>query len=171
MEALDLLDPAAESYDVIINVQGDEPLIQAQDINYLLQLFEEGDVDVATLIAEIKTEEDYLDPNVVKAVPSLFEDEFCDINYFSRSPIPHMSSFEQGMAFKHIGVYAFSNTALQEIREMPPSPLEAAEKLEQLRWLQNHMLISAVLCDHPLIGVDSPEDLQAVENFLTSKNQ
>lgn len=168
VEALDILDPDLSLYDVIINVQGDEPLINPNDINALLELFEEDEVDIATLITDIEKEEDYRNPNVVKAVPTLFNDDFCDILYFSRSPIPYMKRFEKGLAFKHIGVYAFTATAFQEIQSLDPSPYEISEKLEQLRWIQNHLVISAYKTSSTLIGVDSKEDLLAVENFLTS---
>lgn len=169
IEAMEILDPENTEYDVIINVQGDEPLIKPKDIDQLLLLFEEDEVDIATLITDIDTEEEYRNPNVVKAVPTLFNDDFCDICYFSRSSIPYMDKFEQGLAFKHIGVYGFTATAFQEIQSVGPSPYEQAERLEQLRWLQNHLVISAFKTNSKLIGVDSKEDLLAVENFLTSK--
>lgn len=171
VEALEILDPDLSQYDVIINVQGDEPLINPKDINALLELFEEDEVDIATLITNITEEEEYLNPNVVKAVPTLFNDDFCDILYFSRSPIPHMQKFEEGMAFKHIGVYAFTATAFQEIQSLEPSPYEVSERLEQLRWVQNHLVVSAYKTSSTLIGVDSESDLRAVENFLTSDSK
>ena len=171
IEALEILDPEGKAYDVIINVQGDEPLIQSDNINALLQLFEQEDIDVATLIKPIENEEEFKDPHVVKAVPTMFEDDYCDICYFSRAPIPHMKEFQAGMAFKHIGVYGFTATAFEEIKEMEATPLEQAEKLEQLRWLQNHLVISGLICHNPLHGVDTPDDLQAVEKLLTSKSR
>lgn len=166
IEALELLDPEGKAYDVVINVQGDEPLLQAENINQMLTLFQEEDVDVVTLIQAIEDEAEYRNPNVVKAVPSMFQDDFCDICYFSRSPIPYMKEFTLGLAFKHIGVYGFTATALEEVKDMLPSPLEQAESLEQLRWIQNHLVISGVLCHNQLIGVDTAEDLLAVENLL-----
>ncbi|MFY0643139.1 MAG: 3-deoxy-manno-octulosonate cytidylyltransferase [Bacteroidia bacterium] len=170
LEALEIIDPQGSIYDVVINVQGDEPLIQSSDINALLALFQEDEVDIATLIKAIDKEEDYLNPHIVKAVPTLFEDEYCDISYFSRSPIPYMKNFKEGYAFQHIGVYAFTSTALEEIRGLESSPLEDVEGLEQLRWLQNHLLISGSITETTLIGVDNPEDISAVENILTSKS-
>ncbi len=170
LEALEILDPEGKAYDVIINLQGDEPLLSAENLNDMLRLFSEEEVDIATLISPIENEDEYLNPNVVKAVPSMFEDDFCDICYFSRSPIPYMKEFTKGMAFKHVGVYGFTSTALGEVKEMTATPLEQVEKLEQLRWLQNHLIISGVLCHNPLIGVDTIEDLAAVENLLKSKS-
>lgn len=169
LEAIEILEAQGLEYDVIINVQGDEPLINHEDIDNLIALMEDGDVDVATLITPIKTEDEWKNPNVVKAVTTLFEDSYCDINYFSRAPIPYSTEFNQNSAFKHIGVYAFTNTALQEISTMPPSPLEQLERLEQLRWLQNHLLISGIITENQLVGVDTPEDLQNVEKILKSR--
>ncbi|MBR9859549.1 3-deoxy-manno-octulosonate cytidylyltransferase [bacterium] len=168
LEAMEILDPDGDQYDVIINVQGDEPLIQASEIDAMLDLFEDEEIDVLTLIQQIDSEEAYRNPNIVKAIPTLFEDDFCDISYFSRSPVPYMKEFVPGNAFKHIGVYGFTATALAEIASMPPSPLEEMEQLEQLRWIQNHLLISGLLTENTYIGVDKPDDIQAVENFLTS---
>lgn len=169
-EALEIIDPQSDTYDVILNVQGDEPLISSEDINELLELFDEDEIDIATFISPIENEEDYRNPNIVKAVPTLFDEDVCDICLFSRSPIPYMASFEKGMAFKHIGIYGFTATAFDEIANIGPSPIEDVERLEQLRWLQNHLVISARITNSTLIGVDTASDLQAVENFLTSNS-
>lgn len=171
MEAMDILSSEGLEYDVVINVQGDEPLVSGEDIDLLLELFEEDDVDVATLISPINNEAEYRNPNVVKAVPTSFDQGFCDVCYFSRSPIPHMSEFEPDIAFKHIGIYGFTATAMEEIKSLPESVLEGYERLEQLRWLENHMVISAAVTESKLIGVDTPDDLLAVENILKSKNR
>ena len=167
-EAIEILNSGGEEYDVIINIQGDEPLIKPQDINRLLFLFEEEDIDIGTFIQPISNENDYLNKNVVKAVPTSFDEGFCDICYFSRSPIPHMDSFEENIAFKHIGIYGFTATAFEEIRNLEPSILEENERLEQLRWIQNHMVVSAIVTENILHGVDTQEDLTAVENILKS---
>jgi 3-deoxy-manno-octulosonate cytidylyltransferase (CMP-KDO synthetase) len=169
-EALNILDPDSELYDIIINIQGDEPLLNPEDINEMLNLFDEDEVDIATFIQAIESEKEYLDPNVVKAVPTLFSDNYCDINYFSRSPIPYMKEFKQNCAFRHVGIYGFTRVAFEEISSLQPSILELEEQLEQLRWLQNHLLISGIRVKGPYIGVDTREDLLAVENILTSKS-
>lgn len=169
-EAMEILASEGQEYDVIINIQGDEPLVSADDINRLLDLFEEEDVDVLTLIQPIKSPEDYTNPNVVKAVPTSFDEGFCDVCYFSRAPIPYMSTFEPDIAFKHIGIYGYTATTFEEIKNLDASILETAEKLEQLRWIQNHIVVSAMVTDHPYVGVDTPDDLTAVENILKSKN-
>lgn len=168
-EAVEILTSDGTEYDVIINLQGDEPLIHPADINRLLDLFEEEDVDVATFIQPISKEEEYRNPNVVKAVPTSFDEGFCDICYFSRSSIPHMDEFQEDIAFKHIGIYGYTATAFEEIKNLDASILEEAERLEQLRWVQNHIVVSAMVTENVLIGVDTPEDLIAVENILKSK--
>lgn len=168
-EAIEILNSGGEEYDVIINIQGDEPLIKPQDINRLLYLFEEEDIDIGTFIQPISNEDDYLNPNVVKAVPTTFDEGFCDVCYFSRSPIPFMDSFKENMAFKHIGIYGYTATAFEEIKNLEPSILEENERLEQLRWIQNHMVISAIVSENKLHGVDTQADLLAVENILKSQ--
>jgi len=169
-EAMEILSSDGTEYDVIINVQGDEPLISAADINRMLDLFEEEDVDVLTFIQPINDEAEYRNPNIVKAVPTTFDEGFCDITYFSRSPIPYMDEFRPEVAFKHIGIYGFTATAFEETKSLDPSLLEEVERLEQLRWVQNHLVVSAMVTETLLIGVDTPEDLIAVENILKSKN-
>ena len=169
-EAMEILSSDGTEYDVIINVQGDEPLISAADINRMLDLFEEEDVDVLTFIQPINDEAEYRNPNIVKAVPTTFDEGFCDITYFSRSPIPYMDEFRPEVAFKHIGIYGFTATAFEETKSLDPSLLEEVERLEQLRWVQNHLVVSAMVTETVLIGVDTPEDLTAVENILKSKN-
>ncbi len=169
-EAMEILTSDGTEYDVIINVQGDEPLISAMDINRLIDLFEEEDVDVGTFITPIKEEEEYRSINTVKAVPTSFDEGFCDVCYFSRSPIPFMDEFMPDIAFKHIGVYGFTSTAFEEIKNLDATVLEENERLEQLRWIQNHIVVSAIVTENKLIGVDTPGDLVAVENILKSRN-
>lgn len=169
-EAIEILSSGGEDYDVILNIQGDEPLISPQDINRLLYLFEEEDIDIGTFIQPITGEHDYLNPNVVKTIPTSFDEGFCDICYFSRSPIPYMDIFKPDIAFKHIGIYGFTATAFEEMKNLDQSILEKSERLEQLRWLQNHLVISAIVTKNVMHGVDTPEDLIAVENILKSQN-
>lgn len=167
-EAIEILNSNGEEYDVILNIQGDEPLVKPQDINRLLFLFEEEDIDIGTFIQPITKEQDYQNLNVVKAIPTSFDDGFCDVCYFSRSPIPHMDVFKENIAFKHIGIYGFTATAFEEIKSLESSILEENERLEQLRWIQNHMVVSAIVTENILHGVDTQEDLTAVENILKS---
>tara|TARA_B100001059_G_scaffold171198_1_gene171304 strand:- start:5694 stop:6443 length:750 start_codon:yes stop_codon:yes gene_type:complete len=168
-EAIEILNSNGEEYDVIFNIQGDEPLVKTQDINRLLFLFEEEEIDIATFIQPITNEKDYQNINIVKAIPTSFDGGFCDICYFSRSPIPHMDNFKKNIAFKHIGIYGFTATAFEEIKSLKFSILEENERLEQLRWIQNHMVVSAIVTENILHGVDTKEDLTAVENILKSQ--
>lgn len=168
-EAIEILNSNGEEYDVIFNIQGDEPLVKTQDINRLLFLFEEEEIDIATFIQPITKEKDYQNINIVKAIPTSFDGGFCDICYFSRSPIPHMDDFKKNIAFKHIGIYGFTATAFEEIKSLKFSILEENERLEQLRWIQNHMVVSAIVTENILHGVDTKEDLTAVENILKSQ--
>ena len=167
-EAIEILNSNGEEYDVILNIQGDEPLVKPQDINRLLFLFEEEDIDIGTYIQPITKEQDYQNLNVVKAIPTSFDDGFCDVCYFSRSPIPHMDEFKENIAFKHIGIYGVTATAFEEIKSLESSILAENERLEQLRWIQNHMVVSAIVTENILHGVDTQEDLTAVENILKS---
>tara|TARA_B100001063_G_C16619644_1_gene480036 strand:+ start:92 stop:841 length:750 start_codon:yes stop_codon:yes gene_type:complete len=168
-EAIEILNSNGEEYDVIFNIQGDEPLVKTQDINRLLFLFEEEEIDIATFIQPITNEKDYQNINIVKAIPTSFDGGFCDICYFSRSPIPYMDDFKKNIAFKHIGIYGFTATAFEEIKSLKFSILEENERLEQLRWIQNHMVVSAIVTENILHGVDTKEDLTAVENILKSQ--
>ena len=169
-EAMEILASDGTEYDVIINVQGDEPLISPLDINRMLDLFEEEDIDVLTFIQPINNEEDYRNTNIVKAVPTSFDEGFCDVCYFSRSPVPFMDEFRPEVAFKPIGIYGFTATAFEEIKNLDASLLEEVERLEQLRWVQNHIVVSAMVTENQMIGVDTPEDLARVESLLKDKS-
>lgn len=164
LEALDLLHLEDDHYDIIINVQGDEPLIKPEMLNSILEELEDEENEICTFIKEIDSDVEFESEHVVKAVCTLFEGDKADILYFSRAPIPTGESRK----YQHIGIYGFTSEALEEIRNMPPTNLEKAEKLEQLRWLQNHMVISGILTENTLIGVDVPEDIASVESFLKS---
>jgi 3-deoxy-manno-octulosonate cytidylyltransferase (CMP-KDO synthetase) len=174
IEAVERLMDAGEEYEAVINVQGDEPLIHPNDINKLIEVFEDDETDIATLIKEMDSMEELKSPNVVKAVVTEFEDDIADALYFSRLPIPFLredveNPFETTTYYKHIGTYGFSIDVLMSLKTVPPSPLEEAEKLEQLRWLQNHYVVSAILTENDALGVDTREDLVNVENILKSK--
>jgi 3-deoxy-manno-octulosonate cytidylyltransferase (CMP-KDO synthetase) len=163
-----------EEYDVVINVQGDEPFIDPADINILIDAFEaEDDVEIATLIKRIETLGELDDPNVVKVVVTDFEDDSADALYFSRAAIPFVRDDNEREAaigkdsfYKHIGLYAFSAELLPEVVHIPISPLERLENLEQLRWLENHFVITVLETKSDSIGVDTKDDLVHVENFL-----
>lgn len=149
-------------FDVVINIQGDEPFIQAEQIELLKGCFT-GAVEIATLVKKIDSSEELFNPNRPKVV--LSEDK--NALYFSRSPIPYVRGSEEGDWVKnsdfwaHIGMYAFRADALQQITKLPQGKLEQAESLEQLRWLENAFSIKTAETKTQSIGIDTPEDLEA----------
>ena len=154
--------------DVFINVQGDEPFIQKSQLETVKHLFDDSLTQIATLGKPFESMDAVLNPNSPKIV--------CDVNgyamYFSRSVIPYIRGKEettwlQHFPFlKHIGLYAYRREVLSQITKLPQSPLELAESLEQLRWLQNGYRVKVGLTDVETVGIDTPEDLQRAEEFL-----
>lgn len=146
--------------DVVINIQGDEPFIHPEQIAQLAEVMETG-VEIGTLVKQIEVEEDLFSPTVVKVVKSLENNAL----YFSRSPIPNMKSLEQkqwlqnGIYFKHIGMYGYRTEVLKAISSLEQTPLEKSESLEQLRWLENGFSIQLAETEHESNSVDTPEDL------------
>ena len=168
-EAYDILGSDA---DIIINVQGDEPFIEPEQIRQLAACLEnDPDAQLATLARRFNPEAGYEaleDPNVVKVVCS----DAGRALYFSRSVIPFVRGAERSewphkVPFHtHVGIYAYRREALREITKLPQSSLELAESLEQLRWLQAGYAISVAVTEFPTIGIDTPADLEAAEAFL-----
>ena len=170
----DRIEEAAEKIgttaDVIINVQGDEPFIQPSQITTLCHLFDDSQTQIGTLGKPFETMDAVLNPNSPKIV--------CDVQgyalYFSRSAIPFVRGQEQTEwlshfpFLKHLGLYAYRREVLSQITRLPQSPLEKAESLEQLRWLQNGYRIKVGLTNVETVGIDTPEDLQRAETFLTA---
>lgn len=156
----DALQQQAESYDYVINIQGDEPFIQPNQIDLLASLLNEQ-IQLATLIKPIELSEQIFDPNVVKIV----KDTEGNALYFSRNPIPYFRNDEQSnwvnkhTYYKHIGIYAYRTDVLKQITEIATSSLEQAESLEQLRWIENGYTIKTAITNHESIGIDTPEDL------------
>lgn len=168
----DRIEEAAEQLqtdaDVIINVQGDEPFVQRSQLETVKSLFADPEAQICTLGKPFESMEAVMNPNSPKIV--------CDVRgyalYFSRSPIPYVRGREQQewlQAFpylKHIGLYAYRREVLREITRLPQSPLELAESLEQLRWLQHGYRIRVGLTDVETVGIDTPADLSRAEAFL-----
>ena len=143
--------------DIVVNVQGDEPLLKPESIDSAIQmLLDNKTADVATLVREITEDAELNNPNVVKAVL----DNSGNALYFSRSPIPYPRVKEGAKYFAHIGLYAYRKESLLKMTQMPQSMLEKAESLEQLRALQNGMKIFAAVVDYKPVGIDTHEDLQ-----------
>ena len=161
-EALGTLDPAGEA-EIVINLQGDFPTIQPDNIRDVLAPLADPQVDIATLAAEIHTEEEALNPNVVKAVGSPIGPRRLRALYFTRATAPH----GDGPRYHHIGLYAYRRRALERFVRLPPSPLERQEKLEQLRALEAGMRIDITLVDTVPRGVDTPADLETTRQILT----
>jgi 3-deoxy-manno-octulosonate cytidylyltransferase (CMP-KDO synthetase) len=144
-----------EIYDQVVNVQGDEPLIDVRSIEMVIKALDRG-ADMATLACPIESESEFANRDVVKVVTDLSANAL----YFSRAPIPYGS---RAMARRHIGLYGYQSGVLRALSKMPPSPLEVAESLEQLRALQNGFKIHVLHTDKPHLGVDRPEDVLRVE--------
>ena len=143
-------------YDQVVNVQGDEPLIDVRSIDAVINALALPDVDMATLACPIESDDELMSRDVVKVVTDLSGNAL----YFSRSPIPFGS---RALARRHIGLYGYQTRVLRSLAETPASPLEVAESLEQLRALQNGFRIKVLHTDKPHLGVDRPEDVLRVE--------
>jgi 3-deoxy-manno-octulosonate cytidylyltransferase (CMP-KDO synthetase) len=160
--------------DILVNVQGDEPLIQPAMIMQALQpVLHEPDIAIGTLKHRITTSDALLNPNVVKVVT----DQAGRALYFSRSPIPYLKSqdvrgvgFQTFTFYRHIGLYAYRREFLLQFVTLPPSPLELAEGLEQLRALEHGYRIGVVETTYAAIGVDAPEDVARIINLLQQAN-
>ena len=164
-EALTRLDPKGEA-EIVVNVQGDFPTIAPDNIRDVLPPLSDPAVDIATLAAEIHTEEEATNPNVVKAVGSPIAGSVGGRQmralYFTRATAPH----GEGPRYHHIGLYAYRRAALERFVRLPPSPLELQEKLEQLRALEAGMRIDITVVDTVPRGVDTPADLETARQIL-----
>jgi len=160
-EALGLLDPRGEA-EIIINLQGDFPTIHPGNIRDVLGPLADPAVDIATLAAEIHTEEESTAPSVVKAVGSPIGARRLRALYFTRATAP----WGDGPRYHHIGLYAYRRAALERFVTLPPSALEMQEKLEQLRALEAGMRIDIGIVDTVPRGVDTPADLETARRIL-----
>ena len=162
----EVIEKHKETFDFVINIQGDEPFIDPEQINLLTQSLI-PETGIATLIKKIDHAEHLFNPNVVKVVKSSDNHAL----YFSRSPIPHVRGMnhEEWLSnhtfFKHIGLYAYRTDVLQKITALKQSLLEKTESLEQLRWLENGYSILTVETQRETFGIDSPEDLKQAELY------
>ncbi|MFC1567135.1 3-deoxy-manno-octulosonate cytidylyltransferase [bacterium] len=163
---LSVLDQYKE-YQIIVNIQGDEPLLDSNDIEKAIQtLVNDDNAHISTLVKKIDDNMDIVEPNVVKVV--LDKNGYC--LYFSRSKIPFIrDNAETTEYFKHIGLYIYRRQVIEKLNRLPYSMLEDAEKLEQLRFLENGYRIKAAFAESNIHGVDVKEDLIIVEKMLKSK--
>ena len=158
-------------YDVVVNIQGDEPFIHPTQLEAVKACFQDASTHIATLVKPFTEEmgmEALKNPNSPKVVLN----KNMNAMYFSRSVIPYLRGVDESEwlkhhpFYKHIGLYAYRADVLKEITALPQSPLELAESLEQLRWLENGYTIKVGITDVETIGIDTPEDLQKAEEFL-----
>jgi 3-deoxy-manno-octulosonate cytidylyltransferase (CMP-KDO synthetase) len=154
--------------DIVINIQGDEPFIKPEQINTLINCFDDYSVELATLIRAVGPGEDIFNSNQ----PKVITDKNKDAIYFSRTPLPYIRDMEKSvwtenhMYYKHIGLYAYKADTLKKITKLPRSPLEIAESLEQNRWIENGYKIRTAVTEWESIGIDTPEDLKRANKLL-----
>ncbi len=160
-----------DGFDVVINIQGDEPFIQPQQIETLKSCFDSKETELATLVKPFKKEDGFevlFNPNSPKVVLNKNSEAI----YFSRSIIPyirdahHTEWLDKPIFYKHIGMYAYRADVLKKITLLPQSNLELAESLEQLRWIENGYKIKVGLTDIETIGIDTPEDMEKAIKLL-----
>ena len=163
------------AYDVIVNVQGDEPFIRPEQLQAVMACFDDPTVQIATLVKPF-TEADGLTALKNVNSPKVVVDNSMNALYFSRSVIPHLRGVpeEEWLSrhtfYKHIGLYAYTRRTLDEITRLPQSELELSESLEQLRWLQNGYRIRVGITHVETVGIDTPDDLRRAELYL-QKNE
>ena len=149
------------SFDVVVNIQGDEPFIHQLQLEELVNLFKSTPAQIGTLKKELSKKEDLFNPNVVKVVSGLDKRAL----YFSRNPIPFVRNSKEDdwlveqKFYKHLGLYGYRSEVLKKLVRLAPSTLEISESLEQLRWLENGYEIFISETQHESTGIDTPEDL------------
>lgn len=152
----------SSNFDIVINIQGDEPFIDPEQINQISSCFDDPKTDIATLIKKINSVEELFNPNRPKV--EIGEDNFAKM--FSRSAIPEIPNtgkkdwLSSRVFFRHIGIYGYRVDVLTKISQLPISLLEEKERLEQLRWLENNYAIKVAETEHAAIAIDTPEDLK-----------
>jgi 3-deoxy-manno-octulosonate cytidylyltransferase (CMP-KDO synthetase) len=161
---LEVLQKDQSEFDVVINIQGDEPFIDPAQITDLINCFEDKDTDIATLVKNVHQIKEIDNPSVVKVVINNKDQAM----YFSRSIIPYVREVpkekwtEYCDFYRHVGIYGYTSKALEKITQLPISSYEAIEKLEQLRWLENGFTIKVAYTDVDSESIDTPEDLDRI---------
>lgn len=157
-------------FDILVNIQGDEPLIDPLQIDLLCTCFNKADTSIATLVKKVVSEDELFNENT----PKVIINKQLEAVYFSRSTIPflrgikHENWLSNHTFYKHIGIYAFRNRTLSEIIQLPVSILEKAESLEQLRWIENGYKIQVAITELESQAIDTPEDLQKILTIIKS---
>jgi 3-deoxy-manno-octulosonate cytidylyltransferase (CMP-KDO synthetase) len=165
-EAIQIIEASEKtSFDVVINIQGDEPFIHPFQIQKLISCFADPGAEIATLVKPFKNNDELFDPNKVKVVA----DKNLYAIYFSRAVIPFVRNvakkdewISNHRFYLHIGIYAYRKNILARITKLPSSELEAAESLEQLRWIENGFKIKLEFTEYTSMGIDTPEDLDRI---------
>lgn len=157
-EAAELLEAQGQSFDAVLNIQGDEPFVHPEQIQQLADMLRKPDAAVVTLAKSMPDSEDIHSPHRVKVVRNMSGRALL----FSRNPIPH----GQGSWLQHVGLYGFTRSALEALVHLSPTALEKREKLEQLRWLDHGWRIDVGTTPHLTPAVDTPEDLLAIEALV-----
>lgn len=163
------------NYDIVVNVQGDEPFIQRSQLEAIKRCFDNPATDIATLVKPF-TADDGLAALENPNSPKVVLDKDSRAIYFSRSVIPYLRGvvreqwLSQHTFYKHIGIYAFRTDILRQVTALPQGTLERAESLEQLRWIENGYRIGVGISDVETIGIDTPDDLARAEEFLKTHN-
>ncbi|MBY0244689.1 MAG: 3-deoxy-manno-octulosonate cytidylyltransferase [Sphingobacteriaceae bacterium] len=157
-----------KDFDIVINIQGDEPFIDPIQINLLISCFDNQNTELATLVKKINSETELFNTNIPKVVLNNKQEAI----YFSRHPIPFIRNAEEKhwinthQFYKHIGIYGYKSATLLKIAQLSPSNLENAESLEQLRWIENGYKIQTKTTEIETIAVDTPEDLEKVKKMF-----
>ncbi len=158
-------------FDVVINVQGDEPFIHTEQLRLIKRCFDDENTDIATLVKPFSPD-DIVDNLSTPNTPKVVIDKNQYAMYFSRSVIPYRRGVDRHLwlqshtYYKHIGMYAYKVPVLQSITKLEQSSLEIAESLEQLRWLENGYRIKVAITEHETMGIDTPADVDKAVNFL-----
>lgn len=160
-----------EEYDAVINIQGDEPVIRPGQLDLLAFCFNDDRCEIATLAVKIHDNDILFDSSKIKTVL----DHNSNAIYFSRHPIPYQQRpadqwLEHHTYFKHVGIYGFRSDILKEVGKLPPSTLEQAESLEQIRWMENGYSIQVKVTEFDSISIDIPKDVDRVLQILQGNN-
>jgi 3-deoxy-manno-octulosonate cytidylyltransferase (CMP-KDO synthetase) len=164
----EVISSSNEKWNIVINIQGDEPFIDPAQIDLLISCFDDGQAQIATLIKKIIDQNDLQNSNVVKAVTGINHHAL----YFSRAKIPFASNSksETENYYKHVGIYGYRTDVLKEISQLKQSFLEIMESLEQLRWLENGYSIKTAITEQDTISVDTPADLEKLKLTFNTEN-
>lgn len=166
-EIISILEKKGENFDIAVNIQGDEPNINPNQIDSVVTLFKNKKVQISTLAKKISSSDELFDPNVVKVIIGNDNNAL----YFSRYAIPLLRGIDKVnwlndfIFYKHIGIYSYRTSVLKAIALMPVGKLEQAEKLEQLRWIENGISISVDITDYESVAIDTVDDLLKLENI------